>query len=59
MSKVRKTKDMDCHYCGGTVHKVGEDVTKITCWKCVNASMRGTITLESNVKEDNTNNNNN
>lgn len=59
MSKVRKTKSMACHYCGEEVHNVGEDVIKITCWKCVNASMRGTITIESDVNQDEITNNNN
>lgn len=27
--------DMKCHRCGHNVENVGENVTSVTCWKCV------------------------
>lgn len=43
MSKVKKTKTLNCKICGEEVNNVGEDAEKVTCWKCVQAMMRGII----------------
>ena len=38
--KRNERKDMSCKKCGDTVTNVGHDVVAVTCWKCVNASLR-------------------
>lgn len=51
MSKVRKGKTLNCKICNAEVQNCGVDATAVTCWRCVQAMMRGII-QESEDKED-------
>lgn len=42
MGKDNKT--LNCKVCGDEVQNVGAEATAVTCWRCVSASLRCTIT---------------
>jgi hypothetical protein len=48
--KGRVGKTLNCKICGDEVHNVGSEATAVTCWRCVSASLRGTIVEDD--KED-------
>lgn len=50
MGKVRKSKSLNCKVCDEMVHNVGEQAEKVTCWKCVNRSMRGHISADEKIE---------
>ena len=51
MKRTKNTKTLNCKICGEEVKNVGEDVVKVTCWKCVNKSMNTNVSLAD--EEDN------
>jgi hypothetical protein len=41
-------KTLNCRICGDEVHRVGSETTAVTCWRCVAASLKGTIVEDDN-----------
>jgi len=53
MKKPGKTKTLPCRECGEKVENVGHDAVAVTCFKCVNESMRmGTSLNDSDTQEE-------
>ncbi len=48
--KGRISKTLNCKICGDEVRNVGSEAVAVTCWRCVSASVRGTI-LEDNEED--------
>jgi len=42
MGKDNKT--LNCKICGDEVHNCGSEAIAVTCWRCVSASLRCTVT---------------
>ncbi len=41
--KSNKGKTLNCKICNEEVHNVGVEAEKVTCWRCVQRSMRGIV----------------
>ena len=52
MKRSRNIKTMNCKHCDEKVENVGDDVVSVICWRCVSASMRGSIQIESEESEE-------
>jgi formylmethanofuran dehydrogenase subunit E len=43
MKRATGFKKLNCKICGEEVPKVDEKADKVTCWECVQKSLRGVI----------------
>ena len=41
--RSRKLKTLNCKICDEQVKGVNEDTVAVTCWRCVSASLRSTV----------------
>jgi hypothetical protein len=46
MQRAKGFKKLACKICGDEVPKVDEKADKVTCWQCVQKSLRGEISGE-------------
>jgi hypothetical protein len=52
--RKKEGKILNCRVCNDEVHNCGSEATAVTCWRCVSASLRVTITDDEirTIKED-------
>ena len=49
MKKIKSFKALDCKICGNEVPKVDHQADRVTCWECVQKSLRGVVCLDDKV----------